>query len=288
MKKEQFLHLEDIPIIQKVVQDKGILFEEEIEQRLHKVFNKKYWDVSSNEGFDERYEIDFIARPISPFSFLAKTPLDPLNFYSYKANPYLLIEAKTSSYEWFFFKNGEVKDNDLFYNFVDFESENKEKISCFCTEEKRSLKVKRSVQIHIDSKGKVVKKGEKAQCPENDLARLAVRQITKNTQEYLKKLESDTLDKMVIPIIITNTKLNAMDYADIKNENCKYTEYPYVFFEMDDFMFWKGKKIATKNNENNRENFVAHFHVWIVNEKYLEGFLQSILDQRILNAGKLI
>ena len=122
--------------------------------------------------------------------------------------------------------------------------------------------------------------------PNQNLIRQSVRQLIKNLHIYLKQ-EQEPQEKIVIPIIVTNAPLIVFSSLfdsdrEINLKNC--TEQPYVCFEFDDFLFFRGEKLLTeiyspKNGYLSKE--LSTIHVWIVNEKYLHELIHKILPETI-------
>jgi len=128
-KKHEFL--------KKVLLEKGIIFEEETEHSLNQIFNVNAWNVMSNvcfrekgldEEFNGRFEIDFIVKPSHLLSEkdmgISHRDLD-----TDLLNPYFLIEAKASTFDWCFFDlNRETKKKSKISFFVEKEQEEKKKV----------------------------------------------------------------------------------------------------------------------------------------------------------------
>ena len=114
--------------IKESIENRGILFEDEIADGLNNIFSPNIWNISQNfclretpihEGFNERYEIDFLIGRINPFELNFKHPIK-VRSHEYLLNPTFLIEAKFSSYEWCFFqyKRLQPEENNKTYNLV--------------------------------------------------------------------------------------------------------------------------------------------------------------------------
>lgn len=260
--------------IKESIENRGILFEDEIADGLNNIFSPNIWNISQNfclretpihEGFNERYEIDFFISRINPFE---------LNF---------LIEAKFSSYEWCFFqyKRLQVEENNKTYNLVFKDgldgpyfspTMNWNNDESFLVE-----KVKRSIPLRFNGDEVVLNKKGTIETTERDLVRDSVRQLAKNTQVYLKRMENEEVKEAIIfLIIVTNTPLKFFDYNDIGF----YQDMNYACFEFDDFMFWKREKLAT--SIDGRLKALSKFHVLIVNFNHLEHFVRQMLPECIL------
>jgi len=279
-KVERALELsdEDHEALVQVVIEKGVFFEAEVNNLLHQKFGLK-WDIFKNKCFrdegideelDDRHEIDFVVRPNEE---RMKTNLQ---------NAHFLIEAKSSSYDWMFFNVADQKIEQK--QNISFFLENKNE-GYFFLKEHEVLLLESSLQLKTQNKKIVYVNRGKVQVCDKNLARKSVRQITKNMQRYMKKeLETIEGNKMVFPIIVTNTPLLVCD--SLKQEkglnlrNCE--EYPYVCFEFNDFLFWKGEKVKT-NISDPKNGYVkktlSKIHIWIVNEKYLLELIDEILPK---------
>ena len=172
--------------LKKVISEKGIIFEEEIERVLNQIFNANGWNVLSNvcfrekdldEQFNGRFEIDFIVRRNHLLSLkeigVTYSGID-LDFL----NPHFLIEAKYSTFNWCFFdltKNSSKKKSNISF-FVQNEDE---KIAYFSQKEMEVLMSKRALSIRSDL-GKLT-------ISPKDLIREDVRQLIKNMQIYMRK-----------------------------------------------------------------------------------------------------
>lgn len=272
--------------LKKAISEKGIIFEEEVESFLNQFFNANSWNVLSNvcfrekvldEEFNGRFEIDFIVRRSQPLSTkeigitYGGVDLDFLN-------PHFLIEAKSSQFNWCFFdlnKSGEKKRSDISF-FVENEDEEK---AYFSPKEIEVLKLKREISVGTKKNFKISPK---------DLIRDSVRQLIKNMQIYMRKdLEKIYLGKMLIPIIVTNAPLIVFHslFDNKKELNLRtHKEHPYLCFEFDEFLFWKGENVKTKvhdkNNALSYKNF-SKIHIWIVNQYYLPDLIKKLIPARI-------
>lgn len=281
---------EEHEALKKSVMDRGIIFEEEIEKDLTEHFDAN-WNVLSSVCFreqgmdtelDGRSEIDFLVKRSAP---LFQKDLDfstrglDLDFL----NPHLLIEAKFSSFDWCFFdlKSEREKKKGAFSFFTQKEEDQK---AFFIQKPYDILKLKRALPLRTEEKKVVLGRGNKVEIPAQDLIRKGVRQIVKNMQMYMRQeLETEKGSKTLLPILVTNAPL--VVFSDlfenphqINLRNC--FEYPYVCFELDDFLFWKGEKVLTRIWDSNRgfcSKNLSKVHVWIVNARYLIPLIRILI-----------
>jgi len=273
--------------LKESIQNKGIIFEDEIADSLSNIFDASLWNISQSyclrevpihEGFNERYEIDFLARRIDPLHLNSRHPIQ-LRSYEHLLDPILLIEAKWSSYDWCFFHYKKLKDTDKSFNLTVSKDEAyfSETFDWQVKDHFISKKLKRSIPLRFDQGDVVLNKKGTVETTERDLVRDGVRQIAKNMQVYLGKIENDEMSSAaVFPVIVTNSCLKIFDYNDISS----YQETDCLCFELDDFMFWRGEKICTKFD--GKLKALSKFHVWIVNFEYLEHFVRRIIPECVL------
>ena len=296
IRKEKGFELSDKAheYLKKVLFERGIIFEEETEKSLNQIFNASSWNVLSNvcfrekgldEEFDGRFEIDFIVKRSHLVSELDLSISDrglDLDFL----NPYFLIEAKSSTFDWCFFDlNGGAKKKSEISFFVEKEDD-EEKKAFFAQKEFEVSILKRalSVRNHV----------EKVTVEKKDLIRDSVRQLIKNMQIFMRKdLEKKAMRKMLIPLIVTNAPLIIFSslFDDKRELNLRtHKKHPYLCFEFDDFLFWKGGNVETRIHDSRKglsyENF-SKIHVWIVNENHLEEFIHKILPEKIQQSLKI-
>ena len=278
LKKENVFDLSDKghEFLKKVLLEKGIIFEEETEHSLNQIFNVNAWNVMSNvcfreKGLDEEFngsfEIDFIVKP----SHLLSEEDMGISYRDMDTdvlNPYFLIEAKASTFDWCFFDlNRETKKTSKISFFVEKEQK----------EEKRAFFAQKEFDVPISKRGLSVRNHiEKVTVETKDVIRDSVRKLIKNMQVFMKKdLEKKPMGKMLIPIIVTNAPLIVFSslFDDKRELNLRtHKKHPYLCFEFDEFWFWKGKNLETRVYDSMKglsyENF-SKVHVWIVNEKHL-------------------
>jgi len=292
-KKRAFeLNEEEHENLKNLVAAQGIIFEEEVEKNLEHIFGSD-WSISSNvcfrekgmdEDFDGRFEIDFIVKPDLPYLKQKKVNRAVHFCDKHFLNPQFLIEAKTSKFDWCFFDlevNGQIQKTP-----VSFFVETAEEEAFLAQKNMQALKVKRALTIQNNTKKGFLEKNKKFEMPNQNLIRQSVRQLIKNLHIYLKQ-EQEPQEKIVIPIIVTNAPLIVFSSLfdsdrEINLKNC--TEQPYVCFEFDDFLFFRGEKLLTeiyspKNGYLSKE--LSTIHVWIVNEKYLHELIHKILPETI-------
>jgi hypothetical protein len=296
MKEERNISENSIKILEGFIDKKGLLFEDKMEDVLTNLFNTEIWNVSKHlclrdvpihEGFNERYEIDFLIRRMWPFFLRREDPM-ALRSLDYILDPHLLIEAKSCSYDWCFFQHKKLHEDERYYGLKC--SDNEASFSTMHRWNKegdingllKAQKVKRSVLLRFEDTEVVMNNKKDIQTTDKDLVRDSVRQIAKNTQVYLQSLENESPTSSIFPIIVTNAKLKCFDHHEFKSGI--YHELDYVCFEFDEFMFWKGEKILTKLEGSKDLKPVSKFHVFIVNSAHIETFLHQILPNQVIHS----
>jgi hypothetical protein len=237
-------------------QFRGVAFENEVEKQLKDFFNTPEFSVHSNlcfrdipidEGFDERFEIDFIVKRC-----LDRDSREIAHLYNIKLiddelvnrmNPIFLIEAKSSIKEWIFFCSEKALQN-YFYLTINDKHENTTFFSRYRSRSDRSLLQlplsKRSVVCDIDGNGKLKPSNK---CEERgDTARNACRQIIKNTQRFLKKHKDKLAHNTLFKIVVTDTQLSVVEDNEIKPVKS-------LIMEIDEKLSFKGEDIALQQSE---------------------------------------
>jgi len=237
-------------------QFRGVAFENEVEKQLKEIFNTPEFSVHSNlcfrdipidEGFDERFEIDFIVKRC-----LDRDSREIAHLYNIKIvddelinrmNPIFLIEAKSSIKEWMFFSPEKALQN-YFYLTINDSYENTTFFSRYRLRSNRSLLQfplsKRSVACDIDENGKPKPSNK---CEERgDTARNACRQIVKNTQRFLKKHKDKLAHNTLFKIVVTDAQLNLVEDDQIKPVKS-------LIMEIDEKLSFKGEDITLQRHE---------------------------------------
>ena len=291
-KRAYELNAEEHEALKNLVAAQGIIFEEEVEKNLEELFSSQ-WNVLSNvcfrergmdEDFDGGFEIDFIVKP--NLSLLKQKEVNRAAHFcdSHFLNPQFLIEAKASQFDWCFFdlKVGGQKQKTPVSFFVETAADG----PFLAQKTMEALKVKRALMLRNSANKELLGKNKKFEVPNQNLIRQSVRQLIKNMHVYLRQ-EQNPQEKIVIPIIVTNAPLIVFSSLfdsnrEINLRNC--AQQPYVCFEFDDFLLWKGEKLLTetydtKNGYDSKQ--LSKIHVWIVNKKYLYEMIHLILPKPI-------
>ena len=293
----------------KFPQFRGVAFENEVERQLKGIFNTPEFSVHSNlcfrdipidEGFDERFEIDFIVKRC-----LDRDSREISHLYNIKSvddelanrmNPIFLIEAKSSIKEWMFFSSEKDLQN-YFYLTINDKHENTTFFSRHRSRSDRSLLQlplsKRSVACDIDENGKPKPSNK---CEERgDAARNACRQIIKNTQRFLKKHKDKLAHNTLFKIVVTDAQLNLVEDNQIKPVKA-------LIMEIDEKLSFKGEDITLKHDEakaiykgqNNRDltlldDYVTSFskiHVLVCNISELKPLINTLLPDECARLPK--
>ena len=286
----------------KFPQFRGVAFENEVEKQLKEIFNTPEFSVHSNlclrdipidEGFDERFEIDFIVKRC-----LDRDNKEIADLYKIRSvddelvnqmNSIFLIEAKSSIKEWIFFCSEKALQN-YFYLTINDKHENTTFFSRHRSRSNGSLLQlplsKRSVACDIDGNGKFKPSNK---CEERgDTARNACRQIIKNTQRFLKKHKDKFEHNTLFKIVVTDTQLSLVEDNQIKPVKA-------LIMEIDEKLSFKGEDITLQHAEAKAiykgqserdltllDDYVTSFskiHVLVCNISELKPLINTLLPE---------
>ena len=248
------IHKEDEVNFLRALNKKGFLLEDKTWKLLEE---SVFYDLTRNrviEYNDKRVEIDIILET--------------------KKKIYI-IECKRTDYNWFFPKAIERKDT---LNLI-FDSNEGVKVKTRLTNDFKTTWFDIAVKFKENGLLDLVSRGEVRTSYED--IHNKIRQVLKETEAYI--FDKRFIDKIIIPIIVTNTNLFQVDYSKANlNSRGDLVTLPSIrtitsiVYNFPEIMRWdKGKQVI--KNLNTYQDHVKS--IFIVNVNHLVNLIKKIEDQ---------